>query len=389
MKYKRTIQYACIQSCYWMGVGSLIGFSSTYLLENGYTNGQIGIIIAICSLASTVLQPVIAGWVDRTGGRTLKRWLYILTGTMFGAAVLQALLFPVTRSGASILFAVDIALLQMVLPLINSLSVGKEPESGGTDFGFARGIGSLAYAILAAILGKWVARWGARSVSLTICAVFFLLFVSIHFYLYEPCEQSDKDVYKDRKEKGFLRRYPRFGITLLGCILVYISHVLLNTFCWQIVLDKGWDSVVMGNAQAIAAVVELPPMFLFGWLMRKKPASFWFRLCGIAFFLKTVGTLLVTGVGGFYAVQLIQMGGWAIIAVAPVYYIKGIMAPRDAVKGQSYFTMTNTIGTVIGSSVGGFVIDGFGMGRALFLGSICAAVGAVIMLLSVQHFKDS
>lgn len=388
MKYKRTIQYACIQCGYWMGVGGLIGFSSAYLLENGYTNGQIGVIVAICSLVSTFGQPIVAGRIDRSGGKQLKHWLYLIAGSLLAAALLQAFLFPITRLGASILFAADMALLQMVLPLINSLSVGKEPEVGRTDFGIARGIGSLAYAVLAAILGKCVARWGARSISLAICGIFLLLFLSIHFYVYEPRELEARDARREPSEKGFLRRYPRFGITLAGCILLYISHVLLNNFTLQIVLAKGWDSVVMGNMQAIAAILELPVMFCFGWLLKKKPASFWFRLCGIAFFLKAVGTLLVTSVEGFYAVQLMQMGGWAVIAVAPVYYIKGIMAPRDAVKGQSYFTMTNTIGTVVGSSMGGFLIDGFGMGRALLFGSICAAIGAAILFVSVQRAES-
>ncbi len=388
MKYKRTVQYACIQSGYWMGVLGLIGFSSAYLLENGYTNGQIGVIVAICSLASTVGQPVVAGWIDRSGGKQLKRWLYLITGSLLATAFLQAFLFPITRLGASILFAVDMVLLQMVLPLINSLSVGKEPKEGKTDFGIARGAGSLAYAVLAAILGKCVARWGARSISLAICGIFLLLFLSIHFYVYEPRELKARDVHREEKEKGFLRRYPRFCVTLIGCILLYISHVLLNNFTLQIVLDKGWDSVVMGNTQAIAAILELPVMFCFGWLLKKKPASFWFRLCGISFFLKAVGTLLVTSVGGFYAVQLMQMGGWAVIAVAPVYYIKGIMDPQDAVKGQSYFTMTNTIATVVGSSAGGFLIDGFGMGLALLFGSICAAIGAIILLAGVQRTEN-
>lgn len=387
-KYKRTVQYACIQSGYWMGVGGLIGFSSAYLLENGYTNGQIGIIVAICSLVSTIGQPVVAGWIDRSGGKRLKYWLYLISGSLLAAAILQALLFPITRFGASILFAVDMALLQMVLPLINSLSVGKEPKVGKTNFGIARGIGSLAYAVLAAILGKWVARWGARSISLTICGIFLLLFLSIHFFAYEPRELNDQDMHLKSDEKGFLRRYPRFGVTLIGCVLLYISHVLLNNFTLQIVLDKGWDSVVMGNMQAIAAILELPVMFCFGWLLKKRPASFWFRLCGIAFFLKTAGTLLVTSVGGFYAIQLLQMGGWAVIAVAPVYYIKGIMAPQDAVKGQSYFTMTNTIATVVGSSVGGFLIDSVGMGKALLFGSISAAIGAIILLASVQRTEN-
>ena len=64
------------------------------------------------------------------------------------------------------------------------------------------------------------------------------------------------------------------------------------------------------------------------------------------------------------------------------------MAPQDAVKGQSYFTMTNTIASVVGSFACGFLIDDFGMGGALLLGSICAAIGAVILLVSVQRTEN-
>ena len=39
--------YSFIQGFFWMSFAAIMGFSSLYLLESGYTNTQIGMIIAV------------------------------------------------------------------------------------------------------------------------------------------------------------------------------------------------------------------------------------------------------------------------------------------------------------------------------------------------------
>ena len=46
-------------------------------------------------------------------------------------------------------------------------------------------------------------------------------------------------------------------------------------------MAKGGGSGEMGNAMTISAVSELPTMFLFGYLLKKKSSVFWFRLSGL------------------------------------------------------------------------------------------------------------
>ena len=60
-----------------------------------------------------------------------------------------------------------------------------------------------------------------------------------------------------------------FGALLVGLVLIFISHAVLNSFTYQIVLDRGGDSQSMGTAMALASLIELPVMFLFGWMMQK------------------------------------------------------------------------------------------------------------------------
>ena len=68
-----TAGYACIQSFYWMSFSAVMGFTSLYLLDVGFTNTEIGIIIAIAGIISAILQPIFAGYADKPKSRRSKK----------------------------------------------------------------------------------------------------------------------------------------------------------------------------------------------------------------------------------------------------------------------------------------------------------------------------
>ena len=173
-----------------------------------------------------------------------------------------------------------------------------------------------------------------------------------------------------------------------GCVLLFISHILLNNFTLQIIRTKGGGSSEMGVAMAIAALSELPTMLLFSFLLKRKGSWFWMRLTGFFFILKALGSCLCTGVESFYAVQLIQMLAWAVIAVASVYYINAVMEPEDAVKGQALYTMAYTLGSVLGALLGGRIIDALGVDAMLLFGTGSAIAGTAIVCRFTQKAKD-
>ena len=158
-----------------------------------------------------------------------------------------------------------------------------------------------------------------------------------------------------------------------------MSHSLINSFNYQIAMAKGGGSGEMGNAMTISAVSELPTMFLFGYLLKKKSSVFWFRLSGLFFVLKSIGTFLAFNIPTYYAAQPFQMFGWALINVACVYYVDGIMEPQDSIKGQAYMAMTITAGNVMSSLFGGWLIDAAGVGAMLICASLAAFIGWLIV----------
>ncbi len=187
----------------------------------------------------------------------------------------------------------------------------------------------------------------------------------------------------------FLKRYPSFAVVLLGCILIFMSHSLINSFNYQIAMAKGGGSGEMGNAMTISAVSELPTMFLFGYLLKKKSSVFWFRLSGLFFVLKSIGTFLAFNIPTYYAAQPFQMFGWALINVACVYYVNGIMEPQDSIKGQAYMAMTITAGNVMSSLFGGWLIDAAGVGAMLICASLAAFIGWLIVCLGSKEAKTA
>ena len=136
----------------------------------------------------------------------------------------------------------------------------------------------------------------------------------------------------------------------------------------------------MGLAIAVAAIVELPTMFLFGWMLKKVRVDIWFRISGIFFVLKSLGTLLAPNMMTYYVIQIFQMFGWALITVSSVYYVNSIMEEQDAIKGQAYMTMTYTLGSVLASLAGGVLIDAAGVNSMLGVSVAAGVIGMLIIM---------
>lgn len=56
----RTVGYSAVQGFFWTGYAGIMGFCSVYLLYAGFSNSQVGLLIAAAGLLSALLQPVAA-----------------------------------------------------------------------------------------------------------------------------------------------------------------------------------------------------------------------------------------------------------------------------------------------------------------------------------------
>ncbi len=382
----RTFGYAAIQSFFWTCYAAIMGFASMYLLQAGFDNSKVGVLIAAAGLMSALLQPVIAAYADRPGSLSLGH-LLLASGSLSLACAAGLMLTRGSMVLTGVLYVGSMVLLQLTTPLVNALGIAVVNSGEKMDFGIARGFGSLGYAAAAYLIGKLANRFGAVTVPVCMGIGFILMLLSVAgFGRVSPKADSRKKTTAARG--GFFRKYPRYAAVLAGLVLIFISHVVLNSFTFQIVEAKGGTSREMGVAMAFASLIELPVMFLFGWMLKKAKSHIWFRISGVFFFLKCLGTLLCTGIPGFYAVQLFQMFGWALMTVSAVFYINATMAPEDSVKGQACYTVSLTLGNVLGASAAGRILDQMGVQAMLIFGTVSALLGAVMVLVFAERTKE-
>ncbi len=389
-KTNYTIKYAGIQAFFWINFALLLGYTSLYLLDAGFDNTQIGIIIALAGVISAVLQPILASYADRPNSLSLKQILIFLITITLGIAILLLISYRRFMILTGLLYGIGITILQLLTPLINSLGMESINQGKNINFGFSRGLGSAAYAVAAYILGIIVNKTTPLSIPISMLLSFGALLIAVILFPFQKVKKSNTTDIATKSSGNpiyFFTHYKRFSVVLFGCIFIYLSHILLNTFTFQIAQSKGGGSSEMGFSMALAAMLELPTMFLFAHVVKKIRCDILFRITGIFFFLKAFGTFLAPNIPFFYAVQVFQMFGWALLTVASVYYVNALMEEQDAIKGQAYLTMTYTLGTVFGSLIGGTLLDHVGVSAMLIVASIAAAIGAIILLLVPERIK--
>lgn len=408
----KTAQYALIQGLYWMSFCIIFAYASVYLLDKGFSNTAIGLLVGISGTISAVLQPLVGGMAgDGPGKVPLKRMI------MSGCALMVLVgvcLFLVSGNQVLTLvcYGMAITVLQVLTSLVYSLGMVCINRGERLDFGLARGLGSLAYAGISYVAGFMVASVGTEFIPASIAVLYGLMLAAVFFFqageMQAPAPGRGKEVgnesgasgnaagdndgkwmpdekYNNKQEVTFFRRYPRFLMLLLGATLVFVSHNMLNNFAFQIMESKGGGSSAMGTAIALAAASELPTMFLFGWMVKKVRCDIWLKISGLFFLIKAAATVLVSSVAGMYVIQGLQMFGFALFVVASVYYVNMIMKDKDRTRGQAFMTMTNTLGGVLGSSFGGTLIDGFGIHTMLLVSTVVAAAGMVLMSGAVKQ----
>lgn len=329
---------------------------------------------------------MIAGYADKSDRLSVKSFLLGLAFIQALCGLYMAVRKPGSVTEIGILYCIMIIVVQVMNPLVNALGTECMNREIPLNFGVARGIGSLGYAALSYSLGAVLAAAGAdmQPVSVCVMSVVFGICVCLFPDVGRKGNIKKKPADNHMNPVHFFGRYRKFGVMLIGCTFVYTSHMLINSFAYQIVVSKGGTSREMGIAMAIAAMAELPVLFLFSRMLKIAGCGKWLHIAGVAFTLKALCTLLAGNITVYYFIQLLQMLGWGVMAVASVYFVNSVMERQDAVKGQAYLAMTYTLGSVLGSVIGGRMIDISGVNSMLIFAVASGFAGMVIIMLTVE-----
>ena len=393
MRKKLNIKYALSQFFYFTLFGSMVAFVSVFLLGKGFDNTTIGMTLSLMSIATIGIQTVIGDYLDKNKQVKLQDMInLILVVIMMGST---ALFFLKNQFFILLLVILVFSLVYVATPLLNSMAYLYTDYGIGINYGFARGMGSLAYALITALLGIVF-----EVISSSFLPLFYLLFAILTFFAVRSYElpeeyqiEKDKSIVKENNEKivesdknmlEFAKEYKKLFLMMFGVVLLFFGHVLINNFFIQVITPIGGSNRTMGIAIFIGAIVELPAMLQFNQLIKKIPIHHLLKISAVFFLVKHFLTLLAPNLWVIYFAQFLQIGAFAIAYPALVEYTQLAVSKKDLVKGQSLLASAIALSNILSSFSGGVLLDQIGVPKTLFVAVLTTVLGLLLIFVTVE-----
>lgn len=370
-------------------------YASTYLISKGFNTAEIGLMLCCGNVLATVLQDYLARKADEIGGSSL---IYLTIGQML---VVMVCLFPLIfwempRVYVFFAYLIAVMLLMSAQTSLYSITVAYETAGKSIKFSAIRGVGSFGFAMAAVLLGKYLLN---KPIDQVIIVAFCGAFITIISMLSLPKirvegssnketkqDIDNSEVEKESSGKEFFKRYPILLWMFTAFTILFSGHVFLNNYMAQIVQNVGGNSANLGFASMLAALCEMPAMFLYSKFRTWKSDGFWLLMAGICFTIKIGILALANNIFWIYVSQSMNFCTFGFFTPAYAYFANSVVEKADMVRGQSIGVAVMSLGGAFGSILGGGGMHFFGVTGSLFMITLFSTIGSILLVYNL-NFK--
>lgn len=351
-------------------------------------------LLAGCYLCAALLQPLIALRMDKSKRMSLTQ-LVMLLGVMETASVIGLMLGATSKLLTVLMLFLNFAIVYMLQPVTNAIAMVYRQSGHRLKFGVARGLGSLAYALTSALAGKILECWPGNPVLYFTVAliVVMLVFAVIFDRRFSKVQQQGSIVRLEMAQTqtqsiiGFIADHRKYSIMLIGIALLCTFHNMSETYLVMIMEKLGGGTADTGIALGLAALFELPPLLLINRLRRRFSSGRLMQVAAVGFSIKAICICLSGSVLQIELSMMLQAIGYALYTAASVYYVSEVISTNDQIKGQTLVTASFTVGGVVGSLLGGVLIEKMGLQGMLIAGLIISLIGSAVVVCNVETSK--
>ena len=379
---RATPYYALIQALYWAVYCLMVSFASVFMLDRGFTNGQIGLVLGLSYLFSAILQPVVGAFFSRRGIPLNRGIAFVYAPVALSAIVICAL--PLGRLPVAVLLGACFTVQSMLQPSINALHQSFETEHERVDFGLARGIGSAAFALTSFVMGRLLAHF-APGILPGIYGGAIILLMAVLLLARTGKDGKGASISRGASYGDILRAHPHMGLFMAGVACMFLVYSFIDAFLVQIIVSIGGNSSNLGTAITLSAMTELPAMILFSRVARRGKGMKLFMVSVWFWLAKDVLTMLAPSPQVLYVVQLVNFASVAMYVPGMMDYMHHVLPEDQLLRGATLAGTSATVGSLIATIMGGWLMDLIGVRGALGAMQGFAVIGPVLMTLALSH----
>ena len=353
-------------------VGAYSPFLQQYYQSLGIPLAEIGLRLAFTSAMARAAAPVWGAIHDHVPGSRLLIPFAATIGTTGAVGLAFAGPTPLLVVAAAT-WAVGMAGMSPMMDVRVLSMVG----ANRTRYGWIRACGSASFMVWAPIVGFLVDRGGAAALFLVMIPALVLAGVSSIALPPRPDSVRAPSI---RKAPGTVLRHRPIALFLIGSTVGWVALSAQNSFFSIYLRSLGAPSSMVGWTWAIAALMEVPAMFLFPWLARRFGVERLIVAGAAIVVLRLIANVTFTDPTMLLACALVQGAGFAMMLIGAVTFVS-IQAPKGtAATAQGLFSaMTGSLAAIVGSGVGG-LIAGMITIRGLYAVTACVGAAAVVMI---------
>ncbi|SHE93202.1 MFS transporter, PPP family, 3-phenylpropionic acid transporter [Thermoanaerobacter uzonensis DSM 18761] len=371
MGYATIIYYFFIifYAVFFMG-GAIYGtFVPVYLDYIGYSKSEIGILMSLGPFVAIIAQPFWGITSDRARSKNFV--LQIL----FLASIFTMALFPLSRNFYYLIAVITLFTFFQTStgPISDAITLEYLSETN-QKFGPIRMAGTIGYAVMSVIAGWFVQRY-IGSIFILNIVVLFLAFMIVFKLPVVKGHQFGKEkvsIWKLFSDKNLV-------LLMVFNFLVQITLGFYYTYFPIYFRQIGGNNELLGWAYFISAMSEIPFLLYADKILEKIGTRG--ALIG-ASFVAAIRWLIISLFQNAYLVlpfQLLHGLIFIVLYYSMATYINQEVPKELRASGQ---TMNNLIGMgisrIVGSLLGGFLSDAYGIKAVFFYNSLLAfAIGLI------------
>lgn len=382
------INYAFAQIFYWTSYCCIGSFSTIYLSHRGLNNTQIGLGTSFNCILAILLQLAISAFSDKHIKFPIK-WIIILLSAIAAGAAATLFWLPLATPMVVLAFAITYAFSQSNNGYLNAQLMQFNNLGIDAHYGLPRGLGSFAFAILAFIMGKVVARHSA-DILMPVFLILAAIFMLAVFCMPNPYKKVDlaglkTGKYANVKHTSYweMLRNNRALVVLLVCAIVNaIGTSSSLTFMPRVVEHLGGGTAEYGITELIRAGSELPMLAASAFFLKRFASK---NLVTVSFFCHGIRIFLYAiapSLPWLYLASAMNLFCVGFYAFATVVYVNSIVTPTEKVRAQSLMALCLSVGSIAGNAYSGFMVDAVGISATLLCSSLLCVIAGIGMILS-------
>lgn len=370
-----------MNALYFMVTSTFTPYLSAYYRSLEFSLLEIGILAAVGSVTSILIQPFWSNLSDRLANR-----LRVLRIVLAGSAA-TILLFTLPRTFAG-LFAV-VVLFQMfftsVMPVQDAISLTYCNQKKKSYAGIRIG-GTIGYAALVIFAGRLTGNTPETMRRMFLMAAAGM---TLMLLMTRAMPRDDSGVASRKIASiGSLLRNRRFVLLLFWAFAFQVGISFIFSFLSIHIRNIGLTNTHIGYAMCISASSEIPVLFLIDRVLRRRSPAQLLLFSGTALVLRLLLTSLATDFTGIAFAQACHGLSYMTAFYCNMQFVNREVPEELKASGLGLLTLVQGgLGSILSSVGGGWLADRLSIPEVLRLDAVFMAVvvGSAAVLYTLRN----